>query len=221
MHWINAFAGSNVVLDSVMIAASRFGVPLLVLVTELQWWCKREHLHVRHACAAAGLSFLLGLALNQIILLFNSPGASLRRRRDPSDHQPQRRLVVSIRSCDRDLRHRGCLLAPRLAASRARVPGRSVIGVPFAHLCGNALRHRCARRRGHGDYCCCCDSLAFLGGHLGRPYDHGHLIGTPPHCDRQKQRQRTAFQASRLRLGTGLQPGPRRRWCGARGSCEK
>ena len=69
-HWINAFAGGNILLDQIMIAASRFGVPLLVLVTVLQWWSKRERLHVRHACVAASLSFLLGLALNQIILLF-------------------------------------------------------------------------------------------------------------------------------------------------------
>ncbi len=69
-HWINAFAGNNVLLDLIMITASRFGVPLLILVSVLQWWSKHERVHVRHACVAAGLSFLLGLALNQIILLF-------------------------------------------------------------------------------------------------------------------------------------------------------
>jgi undecaprenyl-diphosphatase len=69
-HWINAFAGNNVLLDLIMITASRFGVPLLVLVSVLQWWGKHERIHVRHACVAAGLSFMSGLALNQIILLF-------------------------------------------------------------------------------------------------------------------------------------------------------
>ncbi|MHB8885983.1 MAG: phosphatase PAP2 family protein [Methylovirgula sp.] len=69
-HWINSFAGSNVALDSIMIMASLFGVPLLILVTVLQWWVQRERLRVRHACVAAGLSFLIGLGLNQIILLF-------------------------------------------------------------------------------------------------------------------------------------------------------
>src|SRR4051794_12742815 len=69
-QWINAPAGSNVLLDSIMITTTQFGVPFIVLLVILQWWSKREQLHVRHACVAAGLSFLIGLGLNQIILLF-------------------------------------------------------------------------------------------------------------------------------------------------------
>ena len=69
-QWINAPAGSNVLLDSIMTATTRFGVAFLVLLVVLQWWSKRERLQVRHACVAAGLSFLIGLGLNQIILLF-------------------------------------------------------------------------------------------------------------------------------------------------------
>lgn len=53
-----------------MIAASQFGVLLLVLLVVLQWWSQRARFHVRHTCVAAGLSFLIGLGLNQIILLF-------------------------------------------------------------------------------------------------------------------------------------------------------
>jgi undecaprenyl-diphosphatase len=67
---INALAGSDSLLDSFMIAASRFGVPLLVLLVVLQWWSRAGRLHVRHTAVAAGLSFLIGLGLNQIILLF-------------------------------------------------------------------------------------------------------------------------------------------------------
>ncbi|MDE1969814.1 MAG: phosphatase PAP2 family protein [Alphaproteobacteria bacterium] len=69
-RWINAPAGSSTLLDPLMIAASHFGVPLLVLLVVLQWWSKHERLRVRHTCVAAGLSFLIGLALNQIVLLF-------------------------------------------------------------------------------------------------------------------------------------------------------
>ena len=69
-QWINAPAGGNDVVDSIMIAATEYGVALLVLAIVLQWWSKRERLHVRHTYAAAGLSFLIGLGLNQIILLF-------------------------------------------------------------------------------------------------------------------------------------------------------
>lgn len=69
-HWINAPAGSSVLLDSIMVAATQFGVPLLVLLVVLQWWSRQERFYVRHTCVAAGLSFLIGLGLNQIILLF-------------------------------------------------------------------------------------------------------------------------------------------------------
>src|SRR6266851_3272726 len=69
-QWINALAGSNALLDSVMIMATTVGVPLLVALVVAQWWSKIDRTHVRHTCIAAGLSFLIGLGLNQIILLF-------------------------------------------------------------------------------------------------------------------------------------------------------
>src|SRR5260370_42251754 len=69
-QWINAPGGSNILLDSVMVMATQYGVPLLVLLVMLQWWTRHDRLHVRHTCIAAGLSFLIGLGLNQIILLF-------------------------------------------------------------------------------------------------------------------------------------------------------
>lgn len=69
-HWINAAAGSSEILDTVMIAVTKFGVPLVVLCVIMQWWSKRDHLHIRHTSVAAGISFLIGLGVNQIILLF-------------------------------------------------------------------------------------------------------------------------------------------------------
>ena len=68
--WINSLAGSSRLLDSFMIAATQFGVPLLVALVALQWWSRADRTHVRHSCIAAGLAFLLGLAANQLILLF-------------------------------------------------------------------------------------------------------------------------------------------------------
>lgn len=53
-----------------MVAASRYGVPLLVFLVVAQWWSKSDRTHVRHTCIAAGLSFSIGLGLNQLILLF-------------------------------------------------------------------------------------------------------------------------------------------------------
>jgi len=69
-QWLNALAGSHRALDAFMVAASQVGVPLLVLLVALQWWSKEDRFRIRHTCIAAGLSFLLGLALNQVILLF-------------------------------------------------------------------------------------------------------------------------------------------------------
>ncbi|SRR6266404_2340341 len=69
-QWINSLAGSNALLDSGMVIATTFGVPLLVAIVVAQWWSKSDRTHVRHTCIASGLSFLIGLGLNQIILLF-------------------------------------------------------------------------------------------------------------------------------------------------------
>ena len=69
-QWINAGAGKSALLDAVMVAVTQYGVSLLVALVALQWWSRHERLHVRHTCVAAGLSFLLGLGLNQLILLF-------------------------------------------------------------------------------------------------------------------------------------------------------
>lgn len=50
--------------------ASEYGVFVLVAVVVAQWWSRRDRAHVRHAALASGLSFFLGLALNQLILVF-------------------------------------------------------------------------------------------------------------------------------------------------------
>lgn len=69
-RWINGPAGGDPVLDAFMVAASQYGVPLLVLLVVLHWWSRQERFRLRHTCVAAGLSFLIGLGMNQIILLF-------------------------------------------------------------------------------------------------------------------------------------------------------
>lgn len=69
-RWINAPAGGHPILDTVLVGFTQFGVPLIVLLTILQWWTRQDRTHVRHAALAAGLSFLLALAINQAILLF-------------------------------------------------------------------------------------------------------------------------------------------------------
>jgi undecaprenyl-diphosphatase len=67
--WINAWAGLPAV-DLIMSWVSAIGVALLVLAVALQWWVPRSDRSTRHVLVAAGLSFLLGLGFNQLILLF-------------------------------------------------------------------------------------------------------------------------------------------------------
>lgn len=68
-HAINGLAGHSAAIDFLMIWISGIGVPLMVLAVAVQWWRKPDRQSRRHALAAAGLSFLLGLGLNQLILL--------------------------------------------------------------------------------------------------------------------------------------------------------
>src|SRR5882724_1289631 len=69
-NWINALSGRGQLLDLLMIAVTYAGVPFLVLAVAAQWWLGSGLRSERHVVAACGLSFLLGLALNQAILLF-------------------------------------------------------------------------------------------------------------------------------------------------------
>jgi undecaprenyl-diphosphatase len=69
-QWINSAAGTSHMLDMTMIGITRFGVPVMIALVVVQWWSRRDRTHVRHAAIVAGLSFLVGLGLNQIILLF-------------------------------------------------------------------------------------------------------------------------------------------------------
>jgi undecaprenyl-diphosphatase len=68
--WINASAGRLPPVDFIMIWISAIGVPLLVVAVALQWWVPRSDHPTRHVLVAAGLSFLLGLGFNQLVLLF-------------------------------------------------------------------------------------------------------------------------------------------------------
>ncbi|TIS89810.1 phosphatase PAP2 family protein [Mesorhizobium sp.] len=68
-HAINSIAGTNAALDFLMIWVSAVGVPLIVLAVAGQWLRRTDRQQTRHVLLAAGFSFLLGLALNQLILL--------------------------------------------------------------------------------------------------------------------------------------------------------
>jgi undecaprenyl-diphosphatase len=66
---INSLAGHAPWLDGVMVIITHVGVPLLELSVVANWWLRGEPRSGRHDVVACGLSFLLGLALNQIVVL--------------------------------------------------------------------------------------------------------------------------------------------------------
>jgi len=69
-RWINGFAGVGPWLDGAMIGIAQWAVPLLVLLVAMQWWRRAPDRRAdRHVLVAAGLSFLLALGINQLILL--------------------------------------------------------------------------------------------------------------------------------------------------------
>ncbi|WP_259782094.1 phosphatase PAP2 family protein [Aestuariispira ectoiniformans] len=67
---INGLAGGSATMDTLMIWVSAIAVEVLVLAVAGQWWVRNGRSHTRHILVATGFSFLLGLALNQLILLF-------------------------------------------------------------------------------------------------------------------------------------------------------
>ena len=69
-HWINSWAGYSRFVDLMMVWVSSIGVPILVFAVACQWWARHDRQHTRHILLAAGFSFLIGLALNQLTLLF-------------------------------------------------------------------------------------------------------------------------------------------------------
>lgn len=69
-QFINGPAGQHPLIDQALIWVSSLGVPVLVALVAIQWWRRQDRSLVRHVLLASGLSFLLGLGLNQLILLF-------------------------------------------------------------------------------------------------------------------------------------------------------
>ncbi len=69
-HFINNFSRQNWIADAVVTAVTSIGIPLMVLAVAGQWWSRSNRTQTRHVLLTSGFSFLLAIALNQIILLF-------------------------------------------------------------------------------------------------------------------------------------------------------
>lgn len=69
-YWFNSWSGQVWLLDQFFSGISLIGLPILVIAMACQWWPQKDRSHTRHVLLAAGFSLMLGIVLNQLILLF-------------------------------------------------------------------------------------------------------------------------------------------------------
>jgi undecaprenyl-diphosphatase len=126
-HWINSFADKTPVVDPIMIAITQVGVPVIVLVVVIQWWSRADRRHVRHAAICAGLAFLLGLAINQGVLLF------IHRIR-PYDAGVSHLLIAKSADWSFPSDHATASMAVAMAFALQRLPRRTLVLFLMAFL---------------------------------------------------------------------------------------
>ena len=126
-HWINSFAGRSPLVDHIMIAITQIGVPLMIATVVLQWWGRADRLHLRHAAICAGLAFLLGLALNQGILLF------IHRMR-PYDAGVSNLLIARSTDWSFPSDHATASMSIVAAFAMQKIPGRTLVVLAMAVL---------------------------------------------------------------------------------------
>ncbi|MDP8996560.1 MAG: phosphatase PAP2 family protein [Pseudomonadota bacterium] len=68
--FINALAGQSYFFDTLLRAITDYGVYAMILSVAGLWFVGSDKSRNRNACIATGLSFILGLLINQVILLF-------------------------------------------------------------------------------------------------------------------------------------------------------
>lgn len=126
-HWINSFAASAPLLDPMMVAVTKGGVPFIVFLVVLQWWSRENRQHLRHAAICAGLAFLLGLAINQGILLF------IHRLR-PYDAGVSHLLIAKSADWSFPSDHATASMAVAMAFALQRLPRRALVFFAMAFL---------------------------------------------------------------------------------------
>jgi undecaprenyl-diphosphatase len=147
-HGLNAWAGQSPLADRLMVWTSEIGVPLLIAAVALQWWQGDNKPHTRHILLATGFSFLVGLAINQVILLFvqrarpYDAGVThllIERSADfsfPSDHATAT-VAIAAAFMIHEMPQRGALF---LAAAVLMVVSRVYVGTHYASdVLGGAL----------------------------------------------------------------------------------
>ena len=149
-QWINALAGQYPVVDTLMIWTTQFGVPVIVALVALLWWSKTNRPHIRYGAICAGLSFLLGLGLNQLVLL----------------------MIHRVRPYDAGVSH--LLIAPSADWSFPSDHATAVAAVAMAFLVARLPRHALAFT---ATAVLVCISRIFVGTHYATDVLGGAVIG--------------------------------------------
>ncbi|MDE2428220.1 MAG: phosphatase PAP2 family protein [Burkholderiales bacterium] len=70
--FMNGLSGHLPALDSFMVAVTSYGAYVMIAAVAVRWWWNHPYdkLHERHLAIRCGLSVILGLLVNQVILLF-------------------------------------------------------------------------------------------------------------------------------------------------------
>ena len=97
-QFINGLSGHVHLLDIAIETITQIGVPLLILAVGISWWVGANARADRHVAVASALSFVIGLALNQLVLLVVHRVRPYRRWRNTSSHSSQRRPVLTFGS---------------------------------------------------------------------------------------------------------------------------
>lgn len=118
-QWLNTPAGAHPFWDTVAIGATQFGVQLMVILVALMWWVSNDRVHVRHAALASGMSFLLGLAINQAIILFV-------HRIRPYDAGVSHLIIASSSDWSFPSDHATAVISIVAAFAMQRLPGRTL-----------------------------------------------------------------------------------------------
>ena len=71
-HWMNSPVGFHPFLDNLMIGVTYVTIPLMVLAVAVRWWSRLQRERERCLAIEAGLTFVVGMLINQLIVLFLS-----------------------------------------------------------------------------------------------------------------------------------------------------
>lgn len=69
---INGLSGHISFIDSLVVAVTHWGLPLMILCVVPLWWLRLNRCEMRYLAVSSALTFISGLLINQFVLMFIS-----------------------------------------------------------------------------------------------------------------------------------------------------